>query len=178
MCGCVAPRRIVRAAQPPSSSSPSSSPSSSSSSTTVARQLTSLALAGLLTLGSLPLPAAAVTNEQLLYLEAWRAVDRAYVDKAFNGQSWFRVREDTLKKKKLLSREDTYAEIKSMLASLGDPFTRFLDPDQYKALKGQTSGDNLVGCGVEVSFRSGSGSKSLYVVSPAAGGPGTCSACD
>eukprot|EP00877_Chromochloris_zofingiensis_P014579 jgi/Chrzof1/9375/Cz04g00150.t1 len=33
----------------------------------------------------------AVTTEQLLFLEAWRAVDRAYVDKNFNGQSWFRV---------------------------------------------------------------------------------------
>lgn len=40
----------------------------------------------------LPPPAAqAITNEQLLYLEAWRAVDRAYVDKTFNGNSWFRV---------------------------------------------------------------------------------------
>ena len=24
--------------------------------------------------------------------QAWRAVDRAYVDKTFNGQSWFKVR--------------------------------------------------------------------------------------
>ena len=24
-------------------------------------------------------------------LQAWRAVDRAYVDKTFNGQSWFKV---------------------------------------------------------------------------------------
>ena len=128
-------------------------------------------LAGALTLAVGVERADAVTNEQLLYLEAWRAVDRAYVDKTFNGQSWFRVREDVLKKKKLLSREDTYGEIKSMLASLGDPFTRFLEPDQYKALKGATSGGSLVGCGVEVSFRSGSGSKSLYVVSPAANGP-------
>ena len=156
---------------------------SSGSDSQWASRLTSLALAGLLTVapvtalaGALALTtnverADAVTNEQLLYLEAWRAVDRAYVDKTFNGQSWFRVREDTLKKKKLLSREDTYTEIKSMLASLGDPFTRFLEPDQYKALKGATSGGKLVGCGLEVSFRSGSGSKSLYVVSPAADGP-------
>lgn len=43
-------------------------------------------------LPQLPPPAAqAITNEQLLYLEAWRAVDRAYVDKTFNGNSWFRV---------------------------------------------------------------------------------------
>ena len=25
------------------------------------------------------------------HLQAWRAVDRAYVDKTFNGQSWFKV---------------------------------------------------------------------------------------
>lgn len=43
-------------------------------------------------LGALPPPpAAAINNEQLVYLEAWRAVDRAYVDKTFNGNSWFKV---------------------------------------------------------------------------------------
>ncbi len=36
-------------------------------------------------------PAQAITTEQLLFLEAWRAVDRAYVDKSFNNQSWFKV---------------------------------------------------------------------------------------
>lgn len=34
----------------------------------------------------------AITNEQLVFLEAWRAVDRAYVDKTFNGQPWFKAR--------------------------------------------------------------------------------------
>jgi hypothetical protein len=48
-------------------------------------------------LPQLPPPAVqAITNEQLLYLEAWRAVDRAYVDKSFNGNSWFRVGEQSL----------------------------------------------------------------------------------
>lgn len=39
-----------------------------------------------------PPAADAVTQEQLLFLEAWRAVDRAYVDKKFNGQNWFKAR--------------------------------------------------------------------------------------
>ena len=31
-------------------------------------------------------------NYAVIYLlQAWRAVDRAYVDKSFNGQSWFKV---------------------------------------------------------------------------------------
>ena len=84
---------------------------------------------------ALPPPSAAVTNEQLLFLEAWRAVDRAYVDKKFNGQNWFKVREDALKAGSMRSRVETYASIRSLLASLGDPFTRFLEPEQYSALR-------------------------------------------
>jgi carboxyl-terminal processing protease len=117
------------------------------------------------------LPANAVTNEQLLYLEAWRAVDRAYVDKKFNGQNWFKVREDAVKNLKLTSREDTYTAIRSLLASLGDPFTRFLAPEQYAALRRSTSGA-VTGVGVEVSFASDRGASSpLVVVAPAPGGP-------
>jgi hypothetical protein len=48
-----------------------------------------------LALGPGCLPSQAVTSEQLLFLEAWRAVDRAYVDKSFNGQNWFKVRRTT-----------------------------------------------------------------------------------
>lgn len=123
-------RRWERA---PASESPILARVSSPSVAILAKQLTSIALAALFTVGPMALNvpgASAVTNEQLLYLEAWRAVDRAYVDKTFNGQSWFKIREVTLKKKQLLSRDDTYAEIKGMLASLGDPFTRFLEPEQ------------------------------------------------
>lgn len=152
--------------------------------TDLKKQVAGFALSALLILSqgvvvsqlvSPPLPAHAVTNEQLLYLEAWRAVDRAYVDKTFNGQSWFRVRENTLKKKKLTTREDTYEEIKSMLKSLDDPFTRFLEPDQYQALKGATRGD-VTGVGLEVSFpsssaRGKSGKAPLVVISPSPGGP-------
>jgi C-terminal processing protease CtpA/Prc len=84
-------------------------------------------------------------------VQAWRAVDRAYVDKQFNGQSWFRVRETYLKQEKMRDREETYAAIRKLLASLGDPFTRFLEPEQYAQLKRGTSG-SVTGVGVEVAF--------------------------
>jgi hypothetical protein len=58
--------------------------------------LAAAATAVAVALGPPALPAQAVTNEQLLFLEAWRAVDRAYVDKSFNGQSWFKVILNTL----------------------------------------------------------------------------------
>ncbi|KAK9905938.1 hypothetical protein WJX75_009244 [Coccomyxa subellipsoidea] len=118
------------------------------------------------------LPANAVTPEQLLFLEAWRAVDRAYVDKSFNGQSWFRLRERYMKEEDMNSTKATYAAIRKALATLDDPFTRFLEPAQYAALRRGTAG-SLTGVGLEVGFDtkpSGSGN-SLVVITPSAGGP-------
>lgn len=51
--------------------------------------------------------AGALTEENLLFLEAWRTIDRAYVDKSFNGQSWFRYREDALRNEPMNTREQT-----------------------------------------------------------------------
>ena len=52
---------------------------------------TGCALSAVIGIHGLIPPANAITTEQLLFLEAWRAIDRAYVDKSFNNQSWFRV---------------------------------------------------------------------------------------
>lgn len=51
--------------------------------------------------------AGALTEENLLFLEAWRTIDRAYVDKTFNGQSWFRYRENALHNEPMDTREET-----------------------------------------------------------------------
>ncbi|KAG2433211.1 hypothetical protein HYH02_012752 [Chlamydomonas schloesseri] len=121
-----------------------------------------------------PQAAQAVTAEQLLFLEAWRAVDRAYVDKGFNGQPWFRVREAYLKKEPMEDREQTYAAIRKLLASLDDPFTRFLEPARLARLKGDTEKSEVTGIGVEVSLveeAGGPGRSLLKVVAPSEGGP-------
>lgn len=86
----------------------------------------------------------AVTTEQLLFLDAWRAVDRAYVDKDFNGQAWFRVREQYMKKESFNNRTETYAAIRKLLATLDDPFTRFLEPEKLSALRRGTQGAQTV----------------------------------
>lgn len=51
--------------------------------------------------------AGALSEENLLFLEAWRTIDRAYVDKSFNGQSWFRYRENALRMEPMNTREET-----------------------------------------------------------------------
>lgn len=99
--------------------------------------------------------------------EAWQIVNREYVDTAFNQVDWQAVRQD------LLSRDyaDTqaaYAALRQELERLGDPYTRFLDPEQYKALTSQTSGE-LSGVGVRL--RVDAASKRLTVVEPIANSP-------
>ena len=73
------------------------------------------------------------------------------MDKGFNGQTWFRVKERYLKEEAMTDREETYAAIRKLLASLDDPFTRFLEPEKYAALRRGASG-TVTGVGVEVAF--------------------------
>ncbi|XP_071725187.1 carboxyl-terminal-processing peptidase 2, chloroplastic-like [Rutidosis leptorrhynchoides] len=116
-------------------------------------------------------PSWALTEENRLFLEAWRTIDRAYIDKTFNGQSWFRYREDALRNEPMNTREDTYKAIKKMVASLDDPFTRFLEPEKFKSLRSGTRGA-LTGVGLSIGYPTEvDGTAGLLVISSAPGGP-------
>lgn len=73
------------------------------------------------------------------------------------------IRESMLKSEELNTRQQTYAAIRSLLAQLDDPFTRFLEPSRYAALKRGTAG-SLTGVGLEVGFDMGAGTDSDLVV--------------
>ena len=111
--------------------------------------------------------ASALTEEQSLLGEAWRIVNLAYVDDSFNHQNWWFVRQKLIKKP-LASRDDTYNAIQEMLASLEDPFTRLLKPEQYHNLQVNTSGE-LTGVGLQIALDSQTGE--LTVISPLEGSP-------
>jgi C-terminal peptidase prc len=88
--------------------------------------------AALLVAQALPSEARAAYSEgQTLFLEAWRALDKAYVDKTFNGQQWFRTRERFLKRSNMGSSEQSHSAIRELVSTLDDPFTRFLEPSEY-----------------------------------------------
>lgn len=112
-------------------------------------------------------PAAALTNEQKLVAEAWRVVNRTYLDDTFNHQNWAAVRQKVIKQP-LKDKESTYTAIQQMVASLGDPFTRFLRPEQYRSLQVNTSGE-LTGVGLQIALDAQTGA--LEVVAPIAGSP-------
>lgn len=110
--------------------------------------------------------AAALTTEQKLVSEAWRIVNRAYVDDTFNHQNWAAVRQQALKQQ-LKNQDAAYESIQQMLASLDDPFTRLLKPEQYRSLQVNTSGE-LTGVGLQIAL---SQSGQLEIVAPIAGSP-------
>jgi carboxyl-terminal processing protease len=111
--------------------------------------------------------ASAFTEEQRLFSEVWKIVDRSYVDDSFNHQNWWLVRQRALEKP-LDTREDTYSAIQKMLATLDDPFTRLLKPDQYRSLQTTTSGE-LTGVGLQITQDNPTGE--LRVISPIEGSP-------
>lgn len=110
---------------------------------------------------------AAYTDEDKLFSQAWRIVSQSYLDDTFNHQNWWLLRQKTLKRG-LDSREETYAAIQDMLKTLDDPFTRLLQPSQYRSLQVNTSGE-LSGVGLQIALDSETGA--LEVVAPIAGSP-------
>ena len=106
-------------------------------------------------------------SEDGLFKEAWRIVNRAYLDETFNGQNWWLVRQKVLRRPPK-TRQETYVAIEKMLASLDDPFTRLLRPEQYRSLKVSTSGE-LTGVGLQIGLDAEM--KTIEVVAPIAGSP-------
>ena len=124
-------------------------------------------LAGLLAM-SLAQPAAlALTDDQNLVAEVWRLVNRAYLDETFNRQNWWFVRERFVKGD-YENREAAYDAIRDMLASLDDPYTRLLPPEQYRSLQTSTAGE-LTGVGLQIA--KDEADQTLQVIAPIEGSP-------
>lgn len=83
--------------------------------------------------------------------EVWRTADELYLDRSFNGQDWFKLRQSVVKRT-YNSDQDVYTAVQTMLTKLGDKYTRFLTPAQYDALLSTAQGSDLIGLGVELSL--------------------------
>lgn len=112
-------------------------------------------------------PVSALTEDQKIFSESWRIINRAYIDESFNHQNWWSIREKWMRQP-FKNREETYQAIEKMLATLDDPFTRLLRPDQYRSLQVNTSGE-LMGVGLQIALDAETGD--LTVISPLEGSP-------
>ena len=131
------------------------------------RVIAILLISGFVSLCWYPSIAHAFTEEQKLLLQSWRIVNQSYLDETFNHQNWWKLREKFVKKP-LRDRNETYTAIESMLATLDDPFTRLLRPEQYLSLQVNTSGE-LSGVGLQINVNPET--KLIEVISPLAGSP-------
>lgn len=68
-----------------------------------------------------------------LFINVWRSAKLEYVDETMNGQDWFKWRARYIKHIK--TSDDAYVAINSMLASLNDPYTKFLQSKSFSRQK-------------------------------------------
>ncbi|MBX2862312.1 MAG: PDZ domain-containing protein [Leptolyngbyaceae cyanobacterium MAG.088] len=94
--------------------------------------------------------------------EVWQLIDHEYVDETFNDQDWQAVRTDYLNRDYLDSGA-AYEAIREMLDSLEDPYTRFMDPQEFRNMQIDTSGE-LTGVGIQISQEEET--EEIVVVSP------------
>ncbi|ASC69830.1 peptidase S41 [Halomicronema hongdechloris C2206] len=131
------------------------------------RVVGALLLSGLVWLGLGGAPTWALSEPQQLVAEAWRIVNRVYLDDTFNQQNWWFVRQRWLKRP-LPDQDAAYAAVKEMLSSLEDPYTRLLQPEQYQSLQTTTSGE-LMGVGLQIT--KDEDGQTLRVIAPIEGSP-------
>ncbi|EAW35617.1 carboxyl-terminal processing protease CtpC [Lyngbya sp. PCC 8106] len=94
--------------------------------------------------------------------EVWQIIEKSYVDGTFNQVDWTAVRNEYLNRS-YTTDEQAYEAIREMLDQLDDPYTRFMDPEEFKNMQIDTSGE-LTGVGIQLT--QDEESKKLIVISP------------
>ncbi len=99
--------------------------------------------------------------------EVWNIIDRSFVDSTFHQVDWKAIRTQYLNRD-YASKKEAYDAIREMLKKLGDPYTRFMDPEEFKNMQIDTSGE-LTGVGIQLA--ADEKTKKLTVISPIEGSP-------
>lgn len=94
-----------------------------------------------------------------LYDNVWRLINAKYVDQTNNMQDWntWRHKYD----KYIKTDDDAYVAIGTMVASLDDPYTKFLDPKDFAEETSSIKG-SLKGIGIQIATKDGK----LMVIAP------------
>lgn len=95
-----------------------------------------------------------------------KSLDKSEIDLGLFWQVWDKLGESYLIKENLKPKEMVWGAIKGMTASLGDPYTVFLPPEDNQSTKEELNGA-FEGVGIELGFKD----KTLAVVAPLAGMP-------
>jgi len=126
-----------------------------------------LAFSTFLATTTTPVKASLEDSPKQLVDEVWQIVNHEFVDRKFNQIDWVNKR-SLLLGKNYTSSQAAYTEIRKSLRELGDPYTRFLNPEEFSELTSQTSGE-LSGIGVRLAIDQST--KELLVVEPLVNSP-------
>ncbi len=81
--------------------------------------------------------------------EVWQIINHQYVDTSFNHTDWSKIRQQYVKNAAYENKQDAYKAIREMLGKLGDPYTRFMNPEEFQNMRIDTSGE-LTGVGITI----------------------------
>ena len=114
-----------------------------------------------------PVDAALEDSPKNVVDEVWQIVNNEFVDRGFNHVDW-QIKRQELLKKEYSDSASAYEAIRESLEDLGDPYTRFLEPEEYEELSNQTSGE-LSGIGIQLGIDRQT--KKLTVIEPIPNSP-------
>ncbi len=81
--------------------------------------------------------------------EVWQIINHQYVDTTFNNTDWLKIRQEYVKDATYGDKKDAYKAIREMLGKLEDPYTRFMNPEEFQNMRIDTSGE-LTGVGIQI----------------------------
>ncbi|XP_019258489.1 PREDICTED: carboxyl-terminal-processing peptidase 1, chloroplastic isoform X2 [Nicotiana attenuata] len=110
-----------------------------------------------------------VSNERIVE-EAWQIVNDSFLNtspRSWSPESWLKKKDDILSSS-IQTRSKAHDIIKRMLASLGDPYTRFLSPEEFSKMARY----DMTGIGVNLrDVPDGNGGSKLKVLGLLLDGP-------
>jgi carboxyl-terminal processing protease len=112
--------------------------------------MTAIATTALVAYTGSSVKAAFEDSPKTLVDEVWQIVHSEFVDRGFNHVDWLNQRQ-VLLKQDYVDNKAAYTAIRESLKTLGDPYTRFLNPEEFAELTSQTSGE-LSGIGIRLSL--------------------------
>ncbi len=104
-------------------------------------------------------------SPQDLYHRSWKMIKEQYYDQKFSGQNWNRWEHHY--DGKLKTGDESHKAVETMLASLGDPYTRFLDREAFADEKDQIEA-HLFGVGMQLGMNK---EHKVVVIAPIEGTP-------
>ena len=99
-----------------------------------------------------------------LFLETWGLIKKNYWDNDLNEQNWSHWKKRYLHK--IETEEDAYVAINSMLASLNDPYSKFLSSEEFKE-QNNSIDSKIYGIGINIASVSGK----IYIINVVKGAP-------